>query len=153
MRRENLILAINTFLLTAISFGCATETENNTSIKKISSNNSIDYTVSTKLGVDHQRGIKIVYYKIPAALSHEELIETAAALHKNEPAAQMILVDDDSRAVEYIRYVNETSNGVAKTKMPKEWADKHIVANVQKHINGKFVLCAGRGFQEIAELD
>jgi lipoprotein-anchoring transpeptidase ErfK/SrfK len=153
MRRNNRITAIITFLLIAISFGCAPATENNAGIKKFSSNNSAVHAASAKLGVDRQRGVKIVYYKIPAALSLEELIETAGALHKKEPAAQIILVDDDSRAAEYIRYVNETGNGVANTKMPKEWADKHIIANVQKHVNGKFVLCAGRGFQEIAELD
>ena len=36
--------------------------------------------------------------------------------------------------------------------MPKEWADKHIVANVQKYMSGKFMLCKGAGYKEIAEL-
>ena len=36
--------------------------------------------------------------------------------------------------------------------MPQEWAHKHIVANVQLYMSGKFVLCEGNGSKEIAEL-
>jgi len=36
--------------------------------------------------------------------------------------------------------------------IPAAWADKHIVANVQKYMTGKFVLCKGNGSSEIAEL-
>jgi len=36
--------------------------------------------------------------------------------------------------------------------MPAEWADKHIIANVQKYMSGKFVLCEGNGSKEIADL-
>jgi hypothetical protein len=98
------------------------------------------------------KGFEFVYYKIPANLSREELIETAQKLHEEEPKAQLILVDDESGVKDYIDYAKSISAGDYEAEMPKEWADKHIVANVQKMMSGKFVLYESYGYKEIAEL-
>lgn len=99
------------------------------------------------------KGIQFVYFKIPAGLSREQLIETAQKLHEQEPKAQLVLVDDDSKVKEYINYAKAISGqGELNEPMPQEWADKHIVANVQLYMSGKFVLCEGNGSKEIAEL-
>lgn len=99
------------------------------------------------------RGFEFVYYKIPAGLSREDLIKTAQKLHEAEPAAQLILVDDDSKVQDYIDYAKAVSAGKYDAELPKAWADKHIVANVQKMMSGKFVLYEGYGYKEIAELE
>lgn len=153
MRRQKFIQLLSVLLFAALGFGCRANVGDVSEAKKISQANQPESAAAAKLGVDYQRDGKIVYYKIPAVISNDKLIEIAGKLHAKEPGANIILVDDDSQAVEYIRYVNETKSGLVKTKMPKDWADKHIVANVQKHVNGKFVLCLGRGFQEVAELE
>lgn len=98
------------------------------------------------------RGFEFVYYKIPVGLSREKLIETAQKLHEEEPKAQLILIDDDSKAQDYINYAKAVSAGDYETPLPKDWADKHVVANVQKMMSGKFVLYEGYGYKEIAEL-
>ncbi len=36
--------------------------------------------------------------------------------------------------------------------MPQEWADKHIVANLQKFLSGKWMLYKGYGYEEIGEI-
>jgi alanyl-tRNA synthetase len=98
------------------------------------------------------RGIEFVYYKIPAGLSREDLIATAQKLHEKEPKAQLILVDDAEKVRDYIDYAKAVSVGNYDAAMPKEWADAHVVANVQKLLSGKFVLYEGYGYREIAEL-
>ena len=99
------------------------------------------------------KGIKFAYYKIPAGLSKEALIETAQKLHDSEPDTQLILVDDDSKVKDYIAYTKAVSSSrEVDIEMPKDWADKHIIANVQKYMNGRFVLCEGNGYKEIADL-
>lgn len=98
------------------------------------------------------RGFEFAYYKIPANLSREELVALAKKIHDEEPKAQLILVDDDSQVQDYIAYAKAISAGNYEAKLPKEWADKHIVANVQKMVSGKFVLYEGYGYKEIAEL-
>ncbi len=45
-----------------------------------------------------------------------------------------------------------SGQGEIDKPMPAAWADKHIVANVQKYMSGKFVLCKGNGSSEIADL-
>jgi len=99
------------------------------------------------------KGIKFAYFKIPAGLKKEELIELAQKLHDQEPDTQLVLVDDDSELADYIKYAKAISGiGEIEKPMPMEWADKHIIANVQKYMSGKFVLCEGYGSSEIAEL-
>lgn len=98
------------------------------------------------------RGFHFIYFKVPAGLDEQKLIETAQKLHDQEPDAQLILVDDDSQLKEYIEYAKQISAGNYNGTLPKEWADKHIVGNVQKYVSGKFTLCKGAGYKEIAEL-
>lgn len=99
------------------------------------------------------KGIKFVYFKIAAGMKKDELIATAQKLHEQEPDTQLILVDDDSQLADYISYVKAISGqGELDKPLPADWADKHIVANVQKYMSGKFVLCEGNGSIEIAEL-
>jgi hypothetical protein len=99
------------------------------------------------------KGIKFAYYKIGKDLSEAELIETAQKIHDAEPDTQIILVDDDSRLADYVAYVKAVSGpGDVTLEMPLEWADEHIVANIQKYMSGKFVLCKGYGYMEIADL-
>src|SRR4051794_11697655 len=43
------------------------------------------------------KGIKFAYYRIPAGLKKDELIDTAQKLHDLEPDTQIIMVDDDSQ--------------------------------------------------------
>ena len=98
------------------------------------------------------RGGEFVYYKIPAGLSREELIETAQRLHEEEPKAQLILVDDDSQVTDYIKYAKAVSAGQYDADFPKQWAEDHIVANVQRLLSGKWILYESYGYREIAEL-
>lgn len=99
------------------------------------------------------RGIQFVYFRIPAGLAREPLIELAQALHEQQPKAQLVLVDDDSKVKEYVTYVKAISGqGELKEPVPQEWADAHIVANVQLYTSGRFVLCEGNGSKEIADL-
>jgi len=55
------------------------------------------------------KGIQFVYFKIPAGLSREQLIETAQKLHEQEPKAQLVLVDDDSKLKAYVTYAPRPS--------------------------------------------
>ena len=99
------------------------------------------------------KGIEFAYFRIPAGLSREQLISAAQALHEQEPKAQLVLVDDDTKLKEYVTYVKAISGqGELNEPMPQEWADKHIVANVQLYMSGKFMLCESNGSKEIAEL-
>ena len=101
------------------------------------------------------KGFHFVYFRIPSNLDRQKLIEVAQHLHDSEPDAQLLLVDDDSRLKDYVAYAKASSGqgDIEKTELPKEWAEKHIVANVQKYVSGKFVLCEGNGYKEIADLE
>lgn len=99
------------------------------------------------------RGLTFSYYLIPAGLSRDELIKTAQEIHRDEPDAQLVLVDDEAGVQEYIAYAKAISQPNSDAKMPKEWADKHIVANLQKLMNGKWRLYEGYGYKEIADLE
>lgn len=106
-----------------------------------------------KLDSYELKGISFAYYLIPAGLNQDELKRTAEEIHASEPDAQLILVDDDSKVGEYIAYVKAISGpGDVDVTLPQEWADKHIVANVQKHMNGRWVLYKSYGYEEIGEL-
>jgi hypothetical protein len=98
------------------------------------------------------RGLTFSYYLIPAGLSRDELIKTAQEIHASEPDAQLILVDDESGVKDYVAYAKGMSQGNQDVKLPKEWADKHIVANLQKLMSGKWMLYEGYGYNEIGEL-
>jgi hypothetical protein len=98
------------------------------------------------------RGLTFSYYLIPAGLSRDELMKTAKEIHESDPEAQLILVDDESGVQDYITYVKAVSQGNQDAKLPKEWADKHIVANLQKFMSGKWMLYEGYGYKEIGEL-
>ena len=99
------------------------------------------------------KGLKFAYYQIPKGLAQDKLIEVAQTIHEQEDDTQLILVDDDSKIADYIKYVKAVSgSGDVEEPMPKEWADEHIVANVQKYINGRWVLCESYGYKEIADL-
>lgn len=98
-------------------------------------------------------GINFSYYKIPQNLSREELITTAQKLHENEPDANLILVDDDSKLNEFIRFAKVVNPGYDDPEKPKEWADNHIIAAVRKsYWSGKTNLYAGYGNEKINEL-
>jgi hypothetical protein len=98
-------------------------------------------------------GINFSYYKIPQNLSREELISAAQKLHENEPDANLILVDDDSKLNEFIKFAKVINPGYNDPEMPKEWADKHLVATVRKsYWSGKTILYTGYGNEKISEL-
>lgn len=140
---------LNFLLVTALVLGIAlacdlSDSKSRADIKPVAKNQKLEtYTI---------KGLKFSYYKIPAGLSRAELIKTATELHAGEPDAQLILVDDDSGVAGYVKYAKEISSGNYDGEMPKEWADQHIVANLQKYMSGKFMLCEGRGSREIAEI-
>lgn len=145
--KNKLILFLGLILLTTFNFAC------NVSEAKTEKITNTKNQLATKRIDSYSRlGIEFVYYKIPTGLSREELIEVAQKLHQAEPKAQLILVDDDSRVNEYIEFAKLINLGHNDVKMPKEWADKHIIANVQRYLSGKFMLCEGYGSKEIAEL-
>jgi len=98
------------------------------------------------------RGLEFIYYKIPSNLSREQLIETVQKLHEDEPKAQLILVDDDSQVEDYVKYAKQVSGGNYDAEFPKQWAEEHIVANVQKLLSGKWMVYESYGYKEIAEL-
>ena len=148
----NSILALSLLLVFIIACGNGspggTKTQGTDSdSKRASSNNSV------KLDSYIIKGIKFAYFKIPAGLSREALIETAQKLHDTEADTQLLLVDNDSKVKDYIAYAKAISSSrEVNMEMPKEWADKHIVANVQKYMDGRYVLCEGNGYKEIADL-
>ncbi|HEY0426310.1 MAG TPA: hypothetical protein VGC76_00760 [Pyrinomonadaceae bacterium] len=98
------------------------------------------------------RGLRFSYYKIPAGLKKEDLIKTAQEIHEGEPDAHLVLVDDDAQIAEYINYARAFSKNDFDAELPKEWADKHIVANLQRLVSGKWQLYEGYGYREITNL-
>ncbi len=150
----NSLLGLVLFLVVALGCNLAGGSNNNNSDQQDNKP-----AVAQESGTKQQRldsytlrGLKFSYYLIPAGLSREELIATAQELHDAEPDAQLLLVDDESQVQEYITYSNEVSQGNEEAKLPKEWADKHIVANVQKLIGGKWMLYESNGYKEIVLL-
>ena len=146
-------LSLVVVAIIAVNIGCADDGKGNSG----TSNQGIGGKVAvkeTKLDSYTIKGIKFAYYKIPAGLNREELIKLAQKIHDSEPDTQLILVDDDSKVKEYIAYVKAISGqgDIDKVELPQEWADKHIVANVQKYTSGKFVLCESNGSVEITDL-
>lgn len=98
------------------------------------------------------KGLIFTYYQIPAGLDDDQLIATAQSLHEKEPKAHLILVDDRAQLAEYIHYAQEFSRGNTEAFYPEEWAERHIIANVQLYLSGRWVLCRSNGYEEIADL-
>ncbi|MEZ5424715.1 MAG: hypothetical protein R2747_00495 [Pyrinomonadaceae bacterium] len=98
------------------------------------------------------KGLTFSYYLIPGGLGREELLATAKEIHEGEPDAQLILVDDETGLSDYIEYAKGVSAGKADVELPKEWADRHIIANLQKFLSGKWMLYKGYGYEEIGEI-
>jgi hypothetical protein len=152
--KNNLNILLVLILLLGVSLACnrseaKSESKNEVSRveKRETKSNETERLDSYSL-----RGLEFIYYKIPSDLSREELIETAQKLHENEPKAQLILVDDDSQVQDYVKYAKEVSSGNYDAEFPKQWAEEHIVANVQKLLSGKWMVYESYGYKEIAEL-
>lgn len=142
----NLLLAISLLIVSGLA--CSNTAERGESGSKPAAANK-----PAKLESYSLKGVKFAWFKVPTGLNGEELIATAQKLHEQEPDTQLILVDDDSQMADYISYAKAISGqGEIDKPMPVEWADKHIIANVQKYMSGKFVLCEGYGSKEIADL-
>ncbi|MCB1025814.1 MAG: hypothetical protein KDB79_15570 [Acidobacteria bacterium] len=144
--KVNVLLVLS--LVIGIGIGCSLDTKDPNSS---SQNDSEKFP--KKLDNYEIKGFKFAYYQIPKGLSREELLKVAQAIHEMETDTQLILVDDDSKVAEYIKYVKAISgSGEIDEPLPQEWADKHIIANVQKYMNGRWVLCESNGSKEIADL-
>lgn len=154
----NLVIALPLIILVGIgcsNFDISTNSNQNSSgaNKTEDSKKTVAASAPAKLDSYSIKGIKFAYYKIPSGLKKEDLVAMAQKIHDQEDDTQLIFVDDDSKVAEYIKYAKAISGiGELEDPMPMEWADAHIVANVQKYMNGKFVLCEGYGSKEIAEL-
>lgn len=98
------------------------------------------------------RIFKFSYYLIPQGLSGEALLAEAAAIHKLEPDAQLILVDDESRVKDYIAHAKAVTEGRTDVELPQAWADQHVIANLQKMMSGKWMLYKGYGYEELGEV-
>ena len=135
-------------MLLFIALGCSETAKTNETVSK-----PADANRPARLDGYAIKGIKFAWYKVPAGLKGEGLIATAQKIHEQEPDTQLLLIDDDSQMADYIAYAKAISGqGEIDKPMPAEWADKHIIANVQKYMSGKFVLCEGNGSKEIADL-
>lgn len=99
------------------------------------------------------KGFKFTYYLIPKDLNREALIETAQKLHDAEPDRHLILIDDESGLADYVNYAKEFSKGNPEAEYPKAWVDEHIIANVQKNMDGSWNLNESNGYEKIAKLD
>jgi len=150
--KSNSLIGLVMFLVVALGCNLGSGNNNNNSNGNAPAVAQESGTRPRRLDTYTLRGFKFAYYLIPEGLSREELIATAQELHDAEPDAQLVLVDDDSQVQEYITYAKEVSQGNAEAKLPKEWADKHIVANLQKLVGGKWMLYESNGYREIALL-
>lgn len=146
MRNNKLNFLLILTLILGISLACSSS-----GAKGIDTKPAIVQT-SERLESYTLRGIKFSYYKIPSGIKREDLIKTAQEIHESEPDANLILVDDDSQIAEYIRYAQAFGKNDFDAQLPKEWADKHIVANAQKLVSGKWQLYEGYGYREITDL-
>jgi hypothetical protein len=157
--KNNLNILLVLILLLGISLACNRseakpdfKKQTETRATKIEKNDDTGSGETERLDSYSLRGLEFVYYKIPADLSREQLIETAQKLHETEPKAQLILVDDDSQVEDYVKYAKAVSSGDYDAEFPKQWAEDHIVANVQKLLSGKWMLYESYGYKEIAQL-
>lgn len=149
--KSKLSVFLGLILLVPFNFACASlkaESENPSSVKSAENQES----TAKRLTSSDWLGIETVYYKIPSGLGREDLVGLAQKLHKQEPQSGLIFVDDESELNEYIKFVTLINPGYNDPEMPKEWADKHIIANVQIYLGGRAMLCEGYGNKEIAEL-
>ena len=148
MKQDHLTLLLILPLLLFTALACSNITDNSESGSKPAVTNK-----PAKLESYTIKGVRFAWYKVPVGLKGDGLVATAQKLHDQEPDTQLILIDDDSEMTDYIKYAKAISGqGEIDKPMPVEWADKHIIANVQKYMSGKFVLCEGNGSKEIAEL-
>ena len=94
-------------------------------------------------------------YLIPENPSESELIEIAQKLHDEEPKAFLVLVDDDSKAEQYVTYHEQADKGKPDVEFPLDWANEHVVASVIMFLEGekKWYLTKGYGYEKIAELE
>ena len=154
MNRNPLNLLLMVPILLIAGFACSNLGDDSKGIEKPSTETTSPATSkSGKLDGYTLRGFKFAYFKIPAGLTKDELIAAAQKFHDQEPDTQLILVDDDSELADYVKYAKAISGaGEIEKPMPAEWADIHIIANVQKYMSGKFVLCESNGSKEIADL-
>ncbi len=98
------------------------------------------------------RIFKWAYYLVPAGLSREQLLSETAALRRQEPDTQLVLVDDESRVRDYMAHARAVSEGRTDVPLPQARADAHVVANLQKLMSGKWMLYKGYGYEEIGEV-
>lgn len=98
------------------------------------------------------KGLKFSYYLVDQGLSRQKLLALAAEIHEKEPDTHLIFVDDLSGLREYVDYAKAISTGRRDVDMPQEWAEKHVVANLQMFTGGKWVLNKGYGYEEIGEV-
>lgn len=94
-------------------------------------------------------------YRIPRNLSEAELTKVAEKLHSQEPKSFLVLIDDDSKAKQYITYHEQLENGSPEVEFPTDWANEHIVASVIMFLEGgkKWYLTKGYGYEKIVEID
>lgn len=152
MRKHTLNLLIVSVLLISISIGCNLRSDVDQTENAVVVDKEINVGEFKRIDGYELKGQRFAFYRIPNGLDQKTLVEIARAIHKGENDAQLILVDDEARVNEYIDYVKAFSAGNSNKELPKDWADAHIVANVQRYINGRWVLCKGYGFEEIADL-
>ena len=148
MKQNHLNLLLVLPLLLLVALGCSEAAKTNETTTK-----PADASKPARLDGYTIKGIKFAWYKVQSGLKGDELIATAQKIHDQEPDTQLLLIDDDSQMADYIKYAKAISGqGEIDKPMPAEWANKHIIANVQKYMTGKFVLCEGNGSKEIADL-
>lgn len=94
-------------------------------------------------------------YKIPKDLSEAELTKVAEKLHSQEPKSFLVLIDDDSKAKQYIAYHEQLENGSPEVEFPTEWANEHIVASVIMFLEGekKWYLTKGYSYEKIGKIE
>ena len=65
---------------------------------------------------------------------------------------RLISPTDFHNSVKTMKDPKAVSAGNYDAELPKQWAEDHIVANVQKLLSGKWMLYESYGYKEIAEL-
>ena len=154
MNKNILNFLLVLILVTGIGLACNFKTGDTKIADDRGAEVSNEESLPKKLDAYEIKGFKFAYYLIPADLGREDLLKTAGEIHRREPDTQLVLVDDDSGVADYIKYVKSIS-GAAESgaEMPQEWAEKHIVANLQKYMNGRWVLCESYGYKEIGDIE
>lgn len=146
---NKLNLSFVLFILAAVGLGCGTESAED---RIGSATPAAAIGKPRKIEKYSLRGMNFAYFLVPSNLGRDELIQAARQAHNDEPNCQIIFIDDDSQLEQYVKYAKGVSSGNYDSEIPLEWAETHIIANIQKYINGKYVLCEGNGYKEIAEL-